>query len=116
MMNWSMAYCALSVMSFGAMTSSSLMSSSILSTSMPTRLTLKSFFSSLTMVQGWLACWPICCIIGLEGMPKTGSGLMRPMIGFSGVSTRTMARVRSYSSSRSRLGARNGMDCLHPRT
>ena len=68
----------------GEITTSTLMSSSILSASMPTRLTVKSFFSSLMMAQGWLPCWPICIIIGLDGMPNTGSGLMTPTTGFSG--------------------------------
>jgi len=82
---------------------------------MPMRRTEKSFFNSLMMVQGWLPCWPICCIIGLDGMPNTGSGLMTPITGFSGLVARTMMRAKSYSNNRSRLGARNGMDCTSSR-
>ena len=85
------------------------MSSSILSTSIPTRFTLKSFFSSLTMTQGCWPCWPIRVIIGLDGMPNTGNGLMMPITGFSGVPTREIARERSYSNWRSRPGSRNGI-------
>ena len=45
-------------------------------------------------------------------MPNTGKELMTPTTGFSELSTRVMARDKSYSSKRSRLGCRKGMDCF----
>ena len=47
-------------------------------------------------------------IIGLPGMPNSGSGLITPTIGFLVVVTRAIARPRSYSSSRSRSGESTG--------
>ena len=52
--------------------------------------------------------WPIRIIIGFICWPETGSGLITPTTGFSGVITREMAREMSYSSRRSRSGERNG--------
>ena len=41
-------------------------------------------------------------------VPNTGKLLITPMTGFSSINTPEMARDRSYSNSRSRLGDRNG--------
>ena len=47
-------------------------------------------------------------IIGFIGVPKMGSADMTPTTGLVGFATRAMARDRSYSSSFSRSGERNG--------
>ena len=39
---------------------------------------------------------PSCSIMGLDSMPNTGSPLMMPTTGFSGLITREMARDKSY--------------------
>ena len=87
------------------------MSSSILSTVDSTSRTVKSRLSSLRNTQGSCPCdWPICAIIGLAGMPNTGSALITPTTGRSAWVTLAIARTISYSSNRSRLGDRKGIE------
>ena len=50
--------------------------------------------------------WPP--VMGLGGMPNTGSALITPITGFAVAAARAIARVRSYSSSGSRSGASAG--------
>ena len=85
------------------------MSSGILSALISTIFNVKSRFSSECSTQAGSPRRPICIIIGFIGMPATGSGLMRPTTGFDALITRETARARSYSSRRSRFGARKGI-------
>src|ERR1043166_8301678 len=103
MANW-----ALSVMSFGCTTISTLIFSSIESVSMGTCSTVKSAFNSVTTTQGSCRCIPIRAIIGLDWVPKIGSGLITPTTGLLVLITCVMARAKSYSSSFSRSRDRNG--------
>ena len=51
-------------------------------------------------------------IIGFAGMPKTGSGLMTPTTGFSGVATREIARENRIRATVRDSGSRNGIACF----
>ena len=84
------------------------MSLSTASAVMFTVFTLKSRCSSVARTQGSEA-WRVIMFIGA---PITGMPLISPMVGFSVLATRAMARIRSYSSRRSRCGLTAGIDCL----
>ena len=86
------------------------MSSGILSAVISTVFTVKSRFISSRKTHAFSPPGrPMRCIIAAIGLPLTGSALITPTTGFAGVVTREMARARSYSSSRSRVGTRKGI-------
>ena len=73
-----------------------------------TSFTSKSRLSSLASTQGS----ELCRVNGLNLSPSTGRPAIRPIFGRSGLPTRAMARIRSYSSRRSRCGDTAAIACL----
>ena len=74
MMNWSMAYCALSEMSFGCDDQQQLDVVVNLVHVHADALDVEIVLQLGDEVQGWLPCWPICCIIGLEACRRPAAG------------------------------------------
>ena len=82
------------------------MSSSIFVAFISTLRTSKMRFSSCTSTHASVGCF---LRIGESGWPVTGSALITPITGFLAALTCAIARVMSYSSSRSRSGVSTGM-------
>ena len=110
-MNWSSAYSARSEMSRGWITSNVFIAGSMVSALMLMFLTSKSRLSSLASTQGSVGARDIM----LNGAPSTGKALITPITGRSVAATRARARIRSYSSRRSRCGLMPAMASLRSR-